>query len=65
MKQKYPNDLVKKIVEEDTDHEYSLLSIESQGKKNPLTGKTMKRRMSLQHNNTDCGHTYEVDCSSR
>lgn len=42
MKEKYPNDLVKKIVEEDTDHEYSLLSIESQGKKNPLTGKTKK-----------------------
>ena len=59
MKQKYPNHLVKKIVEEDTDHEYSILSIESQGKKNPLTGKTMKRRMSLQHN--ECGHTYELD----
>ena len=59
MKQKYPNNLVKKIVEEDTDHEYSLLSIESQGKKNPRTGKTMKRRMSLQHN--ECGHTYEID----
>ena len=59
MKQKYPDNLVKKIVEEDTDHEYSLLSIESQGKKNPLTGKTLKRRMSLQHN--ECGHTYELD----
>jgi len=60
MKQKYPNHLVKKIVEEDTDHEYSLLFIESQGEKNPLTGKTDKRKMTLQHNN-ECGHTYEID----
>ncbi len=59
MKQKYPNHVVKKIAEEDTGHEYSLLSIESQGKKDPLTGKTMKRKMSLQHN--ECGHTYEID----
>ncbi|MEA3397778.1 MAG: hypothetical protein U9R05_09990 [Chloroflexota bacterium] len=58
MKQKYPNDLVKKIVEIDTNHEYSLLSIESQGKKNPKTGKTMKRKMTLQHN--ECGHTYAL-----
>lgn len=59
MKQKYPDKLVKKIVEEDTNHEYSLLSIQSKGKKNPTTGKNMKRKMSLKH--TDCGHTYEVD----
>jgi hypothetical protein len=46
-------------VEEDTDHEYSLLSIDSRGKKNPLTGEAIKRKMSLQHN--ECGHTYEID----
>lgn len=59
MKQKYPSSLVKKIVEEDTDNEYSLLSIENQGKKNLHTGKTMKRKMTLKHN--VCGHTYALD----
>lgn len=59
MKQKYPNYLVKKIVEKDTDHEYSLISVESQGKKTPHTIKTMKRKMLLKHNK--CGHIYEID----
>ncbi len=59
MARKYTGDLVKEIVEVDTNHEYSLLSIENHGKKNPITGKTMKRKMSLKHN--ECGHTYEID----
>ncbi len=59
MKQKYPDNAVKKIVEDDTNHEYTMLSIESQGKKHPLAGKKIKRKMTLQHN--VCGHTYALD----
>lgn len=59
MAQKYTEPVVRKIVEADTSHEYSLLFIESQGKKSPRTGKTMKRKMTLGHN--ECGHTYQVD----
>lgn len=59
MTQKYPDHMVRKIVEDDTNHEYSLLSIESKGKKNPNTGKYMKRKMLLKHN--ECGHEYEIN----
>ena len=59
MARKYPNHVVKEIVEVDTNHEYSLLSIETKGGKHPSTGKAMKRKMTLKHN--DCGHTYVID----
>ena len=59
MTRKYPNPVVKEIVEVDTNHEYSLLSIETKGKKHPSTGKAIKRKMTLKHN--DCGHTYVID----
>jgi len=59
MKLKYPDSLVKKIVEDHTNHEYSLLSIDSRGKKNPLTGEVIKRKMIIRHN--ECTHEYQLD----
>lgn len=53
MSQKYTSDVVKRIVEDDTGHEYSLLSIDEKkyAKK--------KREMTIKHNK--CGHEYSLD----
>jgi hypothetical protein len=59
MSKNYPNHLIKKIVEDQTGFEYSLLRVDSKGKKDPATGKTMKRKMKLCHK--PCGHCYEVN----
>jgi len=44
MSQKYPPDIVKRIVEDDTEHEYSLLSIDEKG------SAEKKREMTIKHN---------------
>ena len=41
---KYTNDAVRKIVENDTDHEYSLLNIDERGTLNTKTGKRNKKK---------------------
>lgn len=55
----YTNDFVRKVVENDTNHEYSLLLIEEKGAKNTETGKWEKRKMEIRHN--PCGHTYKIN----
>ena len=56
---KYTNDAVRKIVENDTNHAYSLIHIDKRGTLNIKTGKRNKRKMKIKHN--ACGHTYQVD----
>lgn len=58
MAKKYTEEVVRKIVEEDTNQEYTLLEIESIGKICPKTGKRKKREMTISHN---CGHEYTLD----
>ena len=58
---KLSDEEIRKIVEIDTNYEYSVLWIEKIGKKNPETGKRMSRRMSLKHN--ECEHIYEINIS--
>ena len=59
MGQKYTEPVVRKIVEADTNHEYSLIDMDLVGKKDEETGKTKKREMTVKHNH--CGHTYTLD----
>jgi len=56
---RYTKEIVRKIVEEDTNHEYSLIYIEDKGKLNPKTGKRAKRKMTIKHN--VCDHEYTLD----
>ena len=58
MSQKYNAQVVRKIVEIGTNHEYSLLHIEKSGKICDKTGKARKREITLKHNS--CGHIYTV-----
>ncbi|MEA1954301.1 MAG: hypothetical protein U9O24_07900 [Campylobacterota bacterium] len=59
MARKFTEPVVRKRVEEDTDNEYSLLSLESIGKLCEKTGKRKKREMTLKHN--ACGHIWILD----
>jgi len=59
MIRKYTKSRIKEIVEEQTDGEYSLLSLEERGQFNPKTKKADKRKMTIQHN--PCGHSYTLD----
>lgn len=56
---RYTNEIVRQAVEEKTNHEYSLIHIESKGKLNPKTGKREKRKMTIRHN--VCMHQYTLD----
>ena len=59
MAQRYTEPEVRKSVEADTNHEYSLLHVELVGKRNEKTGEPKKREMTIKHNN--CGHIYTLD----
>jgi len=59
MGQKFTEPVVRKKVEEDTNNEYSLLSLEQKGKRCGKTGKVKKKEMTIKHN--DCGHIYTLD----
>lgn len=56
---RYTTEVVRKIVEDETDHEYSLIQIEKEGTFNPKTGKRAKRKMTIRHN--VCSHQYTLD----
>ena len=59
MAQKYTEQVVRKIVEVDTNHEYSLIDIDLVAKKDAESGKKKKREMTIKHNT--CGHIYTLD----
>ena len=59
MGQKFTEPVVRKKVEENTNNEYSLLSLEHKGKRCSKTGKVKKKEMTIIHN--DCGHIYTLD----
>ena len=59
MSKRYTTEMIKKIVEEQTKGEYSLLHIDERGIINPETGKANKRKMKIRHNS--CGNIYKLD----
>lgn len=59
MAKKFTESVVRKKVEDDTNHEYSLLHIEDKGKICREKGKAKKRMMTIRHN--PCGHIYTLD----
>ena len=56
---RYTNAVVRKVVEDQTNNEYSLIHIETKGKLNPKTGKRDKRKMTIKHN--VCSHQYTLE----
>ena len=58
MATKYTDDLVKEIVETGTGGEYTFVRLEETGKKDPITGESKKRELTVKHNK--CGKTYSI-----
>ncbi len=58
MARKFTQTAVRKIVEEGTGSEYTFVSLDANAKKDPVTGKRSKRKLTVKHN--ECGHTYTI-----